>query len=264
MSTRLRPLSTTQAARSGVELAYLAAFVAAELVGLWHPLAGGVCDGVLVIALINQYVLAERDQRQPLLLALAVVCLYRLLALTPLPTNDFTNHLVLVGAPALMATVLALRVLGAPWPSLRVQPRLLGVQALIALSGIPLAYGAYKLLNPGFVVTFSGTGRGHSAAVAATVIALVVFSGIGEEVLFRSLVHNAARSTFGASALYVSAVVFGAAYMGTRSAPFVLFAVAVGAFFGWCYERTGSVVGVALAHSLISVGVFVVLPSLSH
>jgi membrane protease YdiL (CAAX protease family) len=262
MSTRLRPLSPTQATRSGVELAYLAAFVAAELVGLWDPFAGGVCDGVLVIALINQYVLAERDRRRPLLLALAVVCLYRLLALTPLPANDFTNHLVLVGAPTLMATLLALRALGAPLPSLRVEPRLLAAQALIALSGLPLAYAAYKLLNPGFVVTFSGTG--HSAAVAAAVIALIVFSGIGEEVLFRSLVHNAARSTFGASALYVSALVFGAAYIGTRSVPFVLFAVAVGAFFGWCYERTGSVVGVALAHSLISVGVFVVLPSLSR
>jgi membrane protease YdiL (CAAX protease family) len=59
--------------------------------------------------------------------------------------------------------------------------------------------------------------------------------------------------------------VFGAAYVGTRSIPFVLFVVAVGAFFGWCYEHTGSILGSAVAHSLISIGVFVFWPSLgSH
>jgi membrane protease YdiL (CAAX protease family) len=247
-----------------VELASVGAFAVAELIGLWSPLAGGVCDGVLVIALVNQFVLSERDRRQPLLLALAVVCLYRVLALTPLPATDFTNHVVLAGAPMLIAALLALRALEVPLPTLRIEPRALGVQALVALSGVPLAWVAYKLLNPGFVVTFSGTGGAHSAAVAATVTALVVFSGVGEEVLFRSLVHRAARSTFGDSALYVSAPVFAAAYIGTRSVPFVLFALAVGAFFGWCYERTGSAAGVAVAHGLVSVGVFVVLPSLPH
>jgi membrane protease YdiL (CAAX protease family) len=40
--------------------------------------------------------------------------------------------------------------------------------------------------------------------------------------------------------------------------------VAIGAFFGWCYERTGSILGSAVAHSLISIGVFVVWPSLGH
>ncbi len=249
---------------AGVELSYVAAFVAIELVGLVQPMVVAIGQALMVVALINHYVVAERDHRHPLLLALSVVCLYRLLAFTPLPSNDFTNHLVLVGAPVLLATFLALRLVGVPAGPVILQRKSMGIQMAIALSGIPLSNIAYKLLKPGFVVTFSGANRSHLAAVAAAVAALVVFSGIGEELLFRVLLHNAARSRFATSALYVSTAVFGAAYLGSRSVPFVLFAVAVGAFFGWCYERTGSIIGPMMAHSIISVGVFVVWPSFAH
>jgi membrane protease YdiL (CAAX protease family) len=251
-----------------MELFYVAVFVGVELLGLIHPLMAALGQAVLVVALVNHYILAERDLREPLLLALAVVCLYRLLALTPLPSNHLTSHLVLVGAPMLLATFLALRLVHAETiPGVvrgAVLSKVMGLQAAIAAVGVPLSFLAYKLLNPGFAVTFAGPGHSHTAAVAGAVLALAVFSGIGEELLFRVLLHGAARTSFGPSALYVTSVVYGAAYLGTRSVAFVLFAVAVGAFFGWCYERTGSILGPAAAHSLISIGVFVFWPSFAH
>jgi len=250
----------------GLELLYVPLFVGIEVLGLAHPLAAGICHAGMVLALLNHYVAAEqRDRSEPLLAALAVCSLYRLLALTPLPTNVFTNHLVLVGAPALLATVLALRLTGTSATLQRTTRRpSVGLQFWIALTGAPLSLVAYKLLKPSFVVRYSGPGHASTAEVAGVVAALVVFSGIGEELLFRVLLHGAARRSFGSSALYLSSAVFGASYLGTRSAPFVAFAVAVGAFFGWCFERTESVVGVAAAHSLISVGVFVVWPTLAR
>ncbi|HEX9314073.1 MAG TPA: CPBP family intramembrane glutamic endopeptidase [Actinomycetota bacterium] len=249
-----------------VELCYVAALIAVELLGLIDPLITAFGHAILIATLVNHYILTERDHRQPLLLALAVVSLYRLLAFTPLPTIDFTNHLVLVGAPMFLATVLALRLLHGPGVRAvgeALRPRMLHWQLLVAASGIPLSFAAYRLLKPGFVVTFSDPAQ-HPAAVVGVVIALAVFSGLGEELLFRVLLHGEARTSFGPYALYVSSAVFGAAYVGTRSIPFVLFVVAVGAFFGWCYERTGSILGSAVAHSLISIGVFVLWPSLGH
>lgn len=262
MQTDVR--SGPSALRSRVELFYVAAFVAVEVLGLLHPFATAVGHAILIVALINHYILAERDQRQPLLLALAVVCLYRLLSFTPLPSNDFTNHLVLVGAPMLFGTILALRVVRPPGVGTVLRSHSLGWQIAIAASGVPLSTIAYKLLKPGFVVTISGPQRSHAAVIAGVILALSIFSGIGEEVLFRVLVHSAARTTFGSAALYVSSLIYGAAYFGTRSIPFVLFTTGVGAFFGWCYERTGSILGPAIAHSVISIGVFVIWPSLAH
>jgi membrane protease YdiL (CAAX protease family) len=259
--------SPPQGIRSSVELLYVAAFVAVELLGLIDPLFTAFGQAMLVLALIDHYILAERDRRQPLLLALAVASLYRLLAFTPLPTIDFTNQLVVAGAPMLLATILALRLLhgsGLRAVGEALRPSRLGWQVPVALSGIPLSVVASMLLNPGFVVTFSGPGRRPVAAVVAAAVALALLSGFGEELLFRALLHRAATASFGPAALYVSSAVFGAAYFGTRSIPFVLFVVAVGAFFGWCYERTGSILGSAAAHSLISIGVFVVWPSVGH
>lgn len=249
-----------------IQLAYVGAFILAEVIGLSRPLIAGAMEAVLLVVLINHYALIERDRRQPLLLGLAVVCLYRLLALTPLPGNEFVNRLLVVGAPVLLATILALRLVREPGVMGPKRPRELGAgggQFWIALTGLPLSWAAYKILKPTFAVTFTGAGHATPGEVFLAVVGLAIFSGVTEELLFRVLVHGAARNTFGPPGLYISAAVFGAAYLGTGSLAAVAFAVALGGFFGWCYEWTESATGIAWAHAFISVGVFVVWPSVA-
>lgn len=263
MKTDLQPAAARAQGGNGVEIAYVLAFILAEIVGYGRPLAGGICEAILLVVLVNHAAAVEREGPRPLLLGLAVVCLYRLLSLTPVSGNPLIDRLALVGAPTLLAALLALRCTRTPARGLAERPAgWEGIQLLIALSGVPLSWAAYKILKPSVVVTFSGAGHATMGTVILAVVLLVVFSGVTEEIIFRSLVHRAARGAFGTSALYVSALVFGAAYLGTRSLAMVAFVVAVGAFFGWCYERTDSVLGIALAHAAISVGVFVVWPSL--
>lgn len=247
-------------------LGYVAAFIIVELIGRSQPLIGGVGEGVLMLALINHYAMVERNRQQPLLLGLGVVCLYRLLALTPVRGNDpIVAHAILVGAPALLATALALRLARAPG-IMGVRPsRHTGggsAQYLIAVCGVPLSYAAYKLFKPAETIIITGAHAAPRSEIIGGILVLAIFSGLLEELLFRGLVHEAAHASFGASGLYISAAIFGAAYIGTGSLEIVAFVVAVGAFFGWCYERTGSVVGVALAHAIISIGVFMVWPSI--
>ncbi|MGH2719453.1 MAG: lysostaphin resistance A-like protein [Actinomycetota bacterium] len=252
-------------------IGYVAAFIVAELIGLGSPLAGTICDGVLMLALINHYAMTERDHRQPVLLGLAVVCLYRALALTPTHGNDpVVAHALWVGIPALAGTCLALRLVrdphsgGAGIMDLR-PPRRAGgwaAQYLIAVSGIPLSYAAYRLFRPASTIIITGAHAAKGSEILGGIVVLAIFSGLLEELLFRGLVHEAARSAFGGSGLYFSAAIFGAAYIGTGSVIIIAFVVAVGAFFGWCYERTESVLGVAIAHAIISIGVFMVWPSI--
>lgn len=247
-------------------IAYVAAFVVVELIGHAAPLVGAVCEGLLMLALVNHYAMTERTNPQPVLLALAVVCLYRLLALTPVQGNDpIVGHAILVGVPVLIATALALRLARSPLAAGVRPPRYAGggwAQYLIALSGIPLSYAAYKVFKPAETIVITGAHAAPRSEILGGILALAVFSGLLEELLFRGLAHEGARTTFGASGLYVSAAIFGAAYIGSGSLEIVAFVVAAGAFFGWCYERTQSVIGVALAHALISIGVVMVWPSI--
>jgi membrane protease YdiL (CAAX protease family) len=258
------PPAPPKRASRAIELGYVIAFIGAELAGISRPLVGALCESVLLVALVNQYAFTDQRRRQPLLLALAVVCLYRLLALTPIHGNPIINRLVIVGAPVLLGAILALRHFRSNQVLAPRSARHVGgmaAQYLIALSGVPLSWAAYKVFKPTVTITFRGPGHAAGSEILLAVAALAVFSGLLEELVFRGLVHAAARTSFGPSALYVSAAVFGAAYLGTGSAAIVAFVVAVGAFFGWCYEGTESVAGVALAHAIIAVGVFVVWPS---
>lgn len=247
-------------------IAYLAAFVVVELIARSSPLAGAICESVLMLVCINHFALTEREGRHPLLLGLGVVCLYRITALTPIHSNNpVVAHTIFAGIPALLATALALRLYRAPGMlGIRLSRHAGGgaAQYLIAVSGIPLSYIAYRLFRPAHTIVFTGAHPASSSVILGGIVALAIFSGLLEELLFRGLVHEGARSTLGPSGLYVSSAIFGAAYLGTGSLVIVVFVVAVGAFFGWCYERTESVIGVALAHAIISIGVFMVWPSI--
>jgi membrane protease YdiL (CAAX protease family) len=61
--------------------------------------------------------------------------------------------------------------------------------------------------------------------------------------------------------LYVAAL-FAVLHFGYRSVLDVLFVFGVGGLFGWIVARTGSLVGVTLAHGLTNIMLFLVMPFL--
>ena len=56
------------------------------------------------------------------------------------------------------------------------------------------------------------------------------------------------------------AVVYSILQIGYESAQQWLLVLAVGLFFGWVVTKTGSILGAALAHGIINVGLYLVIP----
>ena len=90
----------------------------------------------------------------------------------------------------------------------------------------------------------------------------MVFTGFVEEIIFRGMLQQVANEILGGAGVLCSSILFAIMYTGSLSLSYMLFIGLVGLFFGWCVNRTGSIWGVILAHSILNIGMILVWPFL--
>lgn len=221
----------------------------------------------------------------------ALIGAMRLVTLTvPVGPGAPGFRAVVLGAPVLAAGLLLARHVPGltPWaagagrrgPSrANAQPRGAGRGAVVlreppwALAGAVRSDAAYRdravwapVLAGLAAGALAGAGRDQftfatEAGFVAAALALIAFAAVTEEVLFRRLLLACAQRAWGArAALALSTVAFTAVYVPSRSASAVVAAAGAGLVFGWAYQRSGSVLGPALGHSLATVGAVLVWP----
>lgn len=237
---------------------YAAGIAAAEACVVWVGLVPGVlAHALLVLVLVNHYLLAQREAEfPPALIVLAAVPLLRITSLATAQEEFSTvSQYAVAGVPLLAAGVAGVRLLGPEWfvPTLRSLP----LQAVVALGGVPLGLAAFLIARPEPVVDTSSVGR---LLLAALVV--VVCTAVAEELFFRGVCQRALSGLFGRSAYLWSTLLFAIAYLAVRPAGYAFLVVAAGLAFGFLVERTRSLLGVALAHGLMNVGLLLVWPAL--
>src|SRR5690606_31272854 len=81
----------------------------------------------------------------------------------------------------------------------------------------------------------------------AGIVAVAVFSALGEEILFRSVLQTSTN-------VWIQALVFGLAHQlpGRSRWTWVLWAMIMGLIFGFLFEATGSLLGPIVAHATIN------------
>jgi membrane protease YdiL (CAAX protease family) len=239
--------------------AYIVAIAGAEAIGAYvEAVAGAACHTILVLILLTHYALANRFPYRRALPVLALLPLSRLLSLTmPVKQIPQIYWYALVGIPLLIAVALTARLLRLSWADLGLCSCSWLTQGIVALSGLPLSIVAFLLLRPEpSVANFDW----RNLAVGSLI--LMIFVGFVEEIIFRGLLHRVTREMFGRLGIYCSSVLFAAMYIGSLSPGYVIFIGLVGLFFGWCVSRTGSIVGVTLAHGVLNIGAMLVWPFL--
>lgn len=240
-------------------LVYLVGVTLAETLTLTRqPQWGMALHAGVMIAMLLQATLTERGPRQGFYISLTLAPLIRLMSLSlPLPSYPFIFWYAIVGAPLLLASFIAARIIG-------LEARMLGLtvrqplkQGVIASTGILLGYMEYLILRPqplAAALTFKD--------IWLPAMILMIFTGLLEEVLFRGLMQYTALRNLGRFGLVYVALVFAVLHLGYRSALDVLFVFGVAIFFGWLVIRTGSIMGVTLAHGLTNIALFLVFPFL--
>lgn len=181
--------------------------------------------------------------------ALALVPIMSLLArAAPLPGPPVVS-IVIVSSVTLIATLLLIR----PVAPLSVGSVLTAdtTQLAIGAVGVPLG------LVLGFAVQEPAVNPSPGPATVALWSAVfIVFVGFVGELVFRVVIQTALSRALGSRGILIAAAVsaaFGASLGSLRYAAVLGLS---GALFGWCFDRTDSVLGTSMASGMLHLGIF--------
>jgi len=242
-----------------IALVYLVVITIAEaLTTLVEPRVGLVIHGLVLLTLILHASVENQLLTRDFLITLALVPLIRLLNLAmPLWVFPKIYWYMLVGIPLFLAALytahivhLNRKILGLTW-------RKLPLQLFIGLIGIGLGYLEYLILSPKPLIA-----ELHLELVWLPGLILLIFTGLLEEFIFRGLLQYTSIRRLGRFGLLYTAVVFTVLHLGYNSWVNLAFVFFVTLFFGWVVQRTGSIMGVTIAHGLINISMFLVFPFL--
>jgi uncharacterized protein len=242
-----------------IALFYLAWLILAEgITTLIEPRVGLVLHGLVLVALFLQASFRDQGRQRGFLLSLAMAPLIRIISLSlPLPTFPFIYWYMVVGAPLLIAAFVASRIGKISIKMLGISASAVPIQLLIALIGVGLGYLEFLILRPAPLTNGLSLGQ-----IWLPALILLIFTGFLEEWIFRGLLQYTAVRSFGWAGFFYTAAVFAVLHLGYHSALDIVFVFAVALLFGWVVIRTGSIIGVTLAHGLTNIGLYLVFPFL--
>jgi membrane protease YdiL (CAAX protease family) len=237
-------------------LAILMALIveAAILVGAKLIVAGTLLDVVLLFALLNyRQVWRMKDAPASACDALTLVLLLDLVALMLAEKNISDSVRYILGGAPLLVAALILRGGLRPVVSLR---SLDLVQTGVAVAGAALSLPAYYLIKPPDLF-----GSMSPARVVFNAIVLFLFVAVMQELVFRRVVQDALLRVFRLSGVLWTSLLFVSVYFGVEPVAYMPFIGAIGLLWGIVAQETGSVVGTALSHGALLVGLLIVWPA---
>lgn len=256
-------MSVSPKARSAVFIAVICLGITfCEWVFAYHDVAYGIILA-LFLALSIYLILPRARMGQPFTdcaESLVLIPLY-ILFTSSLPWFFLSQELLL---PAVYSAILALCV----WHIYRKNISLrdigfsreqLAKYALIGiLVGVPLGTGEYFIITPAAAFpTF------EIKYLMRDLVYMVVFVGLGEELLFRGLIQRDMTNLLGWKwGLLGASVMFGVMHLTWRSIPELGFTFFAGLVFGYLYYRTHSLTAPIIAHGIGNTMLVAVMPYL--
>ena len=192
-------------------------------------------------------------------LALALAPLIRILNLSlPLAVFPLTYWYAVVSFPLLVGAVVVAQIngyrrkeIGLGWGN-----KNLLFHLLFGLTGLPLGLIEYLILRPEPLVPVLSL-----PDVFLPALILLVCTGFTEEFIFRGIMQKAASDLLGQkTALILVGFIFAILHVTHLSVIDVVFVFGVAVFFSTVVRRTGSLIGVTLAHGLTNIALYLILP----
>ncbi len=236
---------------------YLVAAAAAEAVTIYVDLLRGVLIHLAVfLALLVHSGLEQRPDYRRFLLSLTLVPLVRIISLAmPLEDISIIYRYPIIYTPLLAACIVIIIIIKETPRRVGLSANKIPVQLLVLPLGLPFGVVEYYILRPDALIselTF------REAFLPALI--LLTFTGFVEELIFRGVLQRTVVDLFGGRGIVLVSLFFAVLHMGYKNWVDVAFVFVVALVFGWIVKKTGSLLGVTLAHGLTNILLYIVVP----
>ena len=242
-------------------LVYLIAITLAEIVTVSiHPAVGMIGHILILISLILHSALTSKSGYHELLLSLSLVPLIRIISLSmPLAGIPQLWWYPIIYTPLLVGAFQVTRLLGYSWGDIGFKVKRISIQLAIALTGFGFGLAEFFILTDEARATNLILGK---TPILAGFL-LMVTTGFVEEIIFRGVLQRGAVQTLGAwwGMAYVS-LLFAIVHWIHGSVLDIVFVFVVAMFLALAVRKTGSLLGVTLAHGIANIVLFLVAPLL--
>jgi len=237
----------------------LVALTAAEVLTVYlQLLAGIICHGVLLAVFVVQAAMAPDRAQRNLYMVLCLAPLIRILSLSmPLAPIPQIFWYLLIYGPLLAATVIVMINTGLGPRDVGLVSRGWPAQAVLGI-GIGLGLGVleYVILRP---VPLASSFTLLGVLVPAFI--LIITTGFVEELIFRGVMQTLSARVMGfAWAMLYQSLIFAVLHIGHYSILDVAFVFLVALLFTAMVKKSGSLVGVTLAHGIANSMLYCVMP----
>ncbi len=243
---------------------YLVAITAAEAVTVFvQPVWGIVCHSIVLVAVVMHSALASDYRYRHLVLSLALVPLVKIISLCmPLVNIPQIWWYPIIYAPLLAAAIVVVRILGHRAREVGLSFSSFPVQLAVGLSGLLFGVAEYFILVilPPEPLIKPLIAELTWQEVWLPALIFLVCTGFVEEFIFRGVLQRTAVEAFGWWGIIYVSLLFAVLHMGFLSLIDVVFVFFVALFFGWVVKKTGSLFGVALAHGITNIILYLVVP----
>ena len=221
------------------------------------PMVSLMAHGILLIVLALQTASLE-TQHQQAFAALMLQPLLRVISLG-LPTSGLPPlaQYTMVGLPLLIGIILIMRNLKLRAGDIGLVSRLGWQPFALGLLGWPLGLIGALIIRPTPAIPSLSTPN-----LLLGIVVITVFSSSVEELVFRGILQTTLYQYFGKYVILFTSLLYVAAYIGTLSIPYIIFMGLVGLGFALVVQRSESLWGVLIAHSLFKCGALLVWPFL--
>jgi membrane protease YdiL (CAAX protease family) len=235
---------------------FLLSFGIAEyLIYFVNDLGGLVLYFAILCTLIISSVITSDKNQAKLWLALGLIPLIRIISLIiPLPEISQVYWYLFSSIPIFIAIYAVMRVLSYSFSDIGLKGNYPILQSFVALLGLFLGAIGYFILRPEALTS----GLNLQTALFPALI-LLISTGFVEEMAFRGVLQIAANVLGSWDWIYIS-IIYAVLQTGHGSYLFGLFVFLVSLFFGLVVKKTGSIVGVSLAHGLFNIGMYLIFP----
>ena len=241
-----------------IALAYLVGVTVAEVLTVSISSMWGIAFHIaLLVAVIIYSAIITDEVRQHFFLSLALVPLTRIISLSmPLANIPQIWWYPIIYMPLLLATFQVMRLMKSNVDQVGLNLRSIKFQIIVALSGLVIGVLEYFILMEEARVT----GQILGETWLLSVFFLLSCTGFVEEFMFRGVIHTAAVRMFGWWGIVYVSYLFSIVHWIHNSVLDIFFVFIVALFFGWVVKKTGSLVGVILAHGIANTVLFLVMP----
>ena len=241
---------------------YLLAIVGAEVVTtLFVPLWGILYHIAILTAVLVYSALVYRHYYQQLLLPLTLVPLSRIISLTVplLPLADVPRIWLYpaIYGPLLVAAVVITSILRYSAFEIGLNSKRLTTQFIVGGTGFILGLVGYLILKPEPLITVFAW---YEVVLAAAI--LLLYTGLAVELVFRGVIQHSTVDVIGGWGIIYVSLLFATLYIETLSLVHVIFAFVISLYFGWIAKKTGSILGVGLAHGILNIILYLFAPLL--